>query len=213
MQFNIHPQQEKQNMTTPHLKKSLDRSPSRLALLLIPLLLASFAIPAMGERDETPNHKEILLNFINPNKAVPCVGQPVDIRGKLTLKFGKGMFLGQRHFMPVDIDLAKGYGQINCPNSGECLVGIGTTTQRRFMADKRIAITGVKTLVTSGKEFGVGTCTIKLFVTGNPNPPPQGDPCPRCTNRFVIVYNLDYKFNKNDKVTFFKATPDIECRR
>ena len=87
MQFNNPPQQEKQNMTTPHLKKSIGRSPSRLALLLIPLLLACFAIPAMGE-DKTPNHKEVLLNTIPPNMSVPCAGEQVDIRGQLKLKFG-----------------------------------------------------------------------------------------------------------------------------
>ena len=65
----------------------MDRSPSRLALLLIPLLLACFLIPAMGE-DKTPNHKEVLLNSIPPNMSVPCAGEQVDIRGQLKLKFG-----------------------------------------------------------------------------------------------------------------------------
>ena len=44
MQFNNPPQQEKQNMTTVRLTKSMSRSPSRLALLLIPLVFACFSL-------------------------------------------------------------------------------------------------------------------------------------------------------------------------
>jgi hypothetical protein len=41
-------------MTTPHLKKSISRSPSRLALLLIPLVLACFGLsPTVRAADET----------------------------------------------------------------------------------------------------------------------------------------------------------------
>jgi Chaperone of endosialidase len=44
MQFNNSSSTKKQNMTTLHLKKSISRSPSRLALLLIPLVFACFAL-------------------------------------------------------------------------------------------------------------------------------------------------------------------------
>ncbi len=43
MRSTIQPQQEKQNMTTLRLTKSMSRSPSRLALL-IPLVFACFAL-------------------------------------------------------------------------------------------------------------------------------------------------------------------------
>ena len=192
-------------MTTPHLKKSIDRSPSRLAILLIPLLLACFAIPAMGERDETPNHKEFFINSIR-NVPSPCGSEMVDIRGLLTLKFGFEEFAGERRFMPVDRDLAKGYGQITCPNSGECWVGIGKSSGRKYMANKTITVNNVGNKIDSKNEikgfYGTGTCTIKLFVTGIPNPPGQGDPCPGCTfKRFSVEYTLSYEFNKNHKVT------------
>ena len=39
----IHLKEKSKNMTTPHLKKSIGRSSSRLALLLIPLVFACFA--------------------------------------------------------------------------------------------------------------------------------------------------------------------------
>lgn len=199
----------------------MDRSPSRLALLFIPLLLACFAIPAMGAQDETPNHKEFFINSIREVPS-PCGSEMVDIRGLMSLKFGFGQFLGQRFFMPVDRDLAKGIGQIKCPNSGECWVGIGKTTQRRYMANRTITINDVKNNIDSQNKvkgvYGTGTCTIKLFVTGNPNPPGQGDPCPGCTfKRFSVEYTLSYQFNKNHKVTpdGFKVikqkTSDIRC--
>ena len=205
MQFNIHPQQEKQNMTTPHLKKSMDRSPSRLALLLIPILLACFAIPAMRARDETPNHKEVLLNFIPPNSAAACVGEPVDIRGQLKLKFGFGQFAGQRVFMPVDREVAKGYGQVNCPNSGECHVGFGKSTGRRYTADTRIGIEKVGTHEENGLR--INTCRMFLIITGVPNPPPQGDVAPGRQVRFKLFYTVEYGFNQNNKVTFCKPIP------
>src|SRR5437773_5365370 len=44
MQFNNPPGKIQNNMTTPHLKTSVGRSPLRLALLLIPLALACLAL-------------------------------------------------------------------------------------------------------------------------------------------------------------------------
>ena len=134
-------------MTTLHLKKSIGRSPSRLALLLIPLVLACFAIPAMGE-DKTPNHREVLLFYYPWTCPSPCAGEKVDIRGILKLKFGFKKFDWGRRlrapFHPVDRDLAKGYGKITCPNSGQCDVGRGQPlpvgTGRKYTADTRIGV-------------------------------------------------------------------------
>ena len=83
------------------LIKSIGRLHRQLQYLFIALLLACFAIPAMGERDKTPNHKEFPLNSI---LQVPCAGEKVNIRGELKLKFGYGEFQGERFFMPVGID-------------------------------------------------------------------------------------------------------------
>ena len=44
MQFNNAPRKIKNNMIAPHLKQSVGRPPSRLALLLIPLVFACLAI-------------------------------------------------------------------------------------------------------------------------------------------------------------------------
>jgi len=181
----------------------------QLQYMFIAVLLACFAIPAMGERDKTPNHKEIIINSI---PQVLCAGEKVDLRGVLTLKFGVKEFFGQRLFGPVDIKLEKGFFGGACPSTEEtCLVGIGKTTGRRYVASKRLEIPGgVETKKLNG--LGVGTFKLRFLVTGNPNPPPQGDPNPGNIVRFKLLYTVSYKFNDNNKVTFFKATPDICCR-
>jgi hypothetical protein len=180
----------------------------QLQYLFIALLLACFAIPAMGEQDKTPNHKEIIINSI---PQVLCANEKVDLRGQLKLAFGVREFLGVRAVAPVDIKLQKGFSG-TCPSTEEtCLVGIGKTTRRRYVASKRLEIPGgVETQELNG--LGVGTFKLRFLITGNPNPPPQGDPNPGNEVRFKLLYTVSYKFS-NDKVTFFKATPDICCRR
>lgn len=180
----------------------------QLHYLFIALLLACFAIPAMGEQDKTPNHKEIIINSI---PQVLCANEKVDLRGQLKLAFGVREFLGVRAVAPVDIKLQKGFSG-TCPSTEEtCLVGIGKTTRRRYVASKRLEIPGgVETHELNG--LGVGTFKLRFLITGNPNPPPQGDPNPGNEVRFKLLYTVSYKFSDN-KVTFFKATPDICCRR
>lgn len=189
-------------MTTLRLVKSIGSSSSRLALLLIPLLL--FAIPAMGARDETPNTREVLLNFIPDKSAESCAGEPVDIRGQLKLKFGFDQIQNRRVFLPVDRVIAKGYGQIECPNSGDCYVGVGKSTGRRYVANKGVGIAGFDTHENNGVR--VNTCRMFLIITGVPNPPPQGDVAPgRQVPRFKIFYTVEYGFDQNQRVTFCKA--------
>jgi hypothetical protein len=161
----------------------------------------------MGERDKTPNHKEIMINSI---PQVLCAGEEVDLRGQLKLAFGVTEFFGVRAVGPVDIKLQKGFSG-NCPSTEEtCLVGIGKTTRRRYVASKRLEIPGgVETHELNG--LGVGTFKLRFLITGNPNPPPQGDPNPGNVVRFKLLYTVSYKFS-NNKVTFFKATRDICCR-
>jgi hypothetical protein len=185
----------------------LNRQPQ---YLFIALLLACFAIPAMGERDKSPNHKEFNLNTI---PQVRCAGEKVDIRGEGKLKFGFREILGQRFFMPVDGDLAKGIGQKICPNSGQCEVGVGLSTRRKYMANTRIGIKDPENLVGDGVR--TGSCKAYLVVTGVANPPPQGDVAPGTQVKFRLFYTVTYKWNSDHKVTFFEATPaaqnTIEC--
>jgi hypothetical protein len=175
----------------------------RFRYLFIALLLVCFAMPAMGQRDKTPNHKEIILNKV---RQVLCTDEDVDIRGQLKLKFGHGQFFGQPFFMPVDRNLATGWSGA-CPNSGECLVGFGRTTGRKYVANTTVGITGVENKNLNGVK--VGTCTLFLLVTAKPYPAN-----PRNEVRFKLLYTISYKFHDN-KVTFFDVSPQfgkISCR-
>jgi hypothetical protein len=136
-------------------------------------------------------------------------GEDVDLRGILKLAFGVRKFGGVRDVGPVDIKLQKGFSG-TCPSTeATCLVGIGKTTRRRYVASKRLEIPGsVTTHELNG--LGVGTFKLRFLITGNPNPPPQGDPSPGNEVRFKLLYTVSYGFS-NNKVTFFKATPDICC--
>ena len=62
MQFNNPPGKIKNNMTTPHLKKSIGRSPSRLALLLIALVFA-----CLGIRQSAQAGYIVTLQQVGPN--------------------------------------------------------------------------------------------------------------------------------------------------
>jgi hypothetical protein len=181
----------------------------QLKYLFIALLLTCFAIAQSAQADETPNHREIILNSI---PQVLCAHEKVDLRGILKLKFGTKDFFGVRQFGPVEIELQKGFSGTPCPSTEEtCLVGFGQTTRRKYVASKRIEMPGgLKTEELNG--LGFGTFKLRFLVTGNPNPPPQGDPNPGNEVRFKLLYTVSYKFS-NNKVTFFKATPDICCRR
>ena len=168
----------------------------------------------MGERDETPNHREFFLHTITGQVPPLCGSEMVDIRGLVTLKFGfKKVDLPgrtERFFQPVDTDLAKGIGNINCPNSGQCDVGRGQSTGRQYKANKLIAVRGVTNHIDTQNKipgiYGEGTCVLRLFVTGNPNPAGQGESCPACMfKQFSVDYTISYLFNKNDKVTDFKV--------
>ena len=62
MQFNNPPGKIKNNMTTPHLKKSIGRSSSRLALLLIALVFA-----CLGIRQSAQAGYIVTLQQVGPN--------------------------------------------------------------------------------------------------------------------------------------------------
>ena len=175
----------------------------QLQYLFVALLLAGFAMPAMGQKDKTPNHKEILLNKTdNGRRQVLCTDEDVDIRGLVKLKFGMKDFFGtgRREFGPVDRDLATGWSGA-CPKSGECLVGFGKTTNRKYMAHTTLGMPCIKTKNVNG--VGLGICTVSLFVTAKPYPASPGSEV-----HFKLVYTISYKFDDN-KVTSFDVSPDF----
>ena len=66
MQFNNPPGKIKNNMTTPHLKKSIGSSPSRLALLLIALVFACLGIRQSAQAGYT-----VTLQEVGPDQSRP----------------------------------------------------------------------------------------------------------------------------------------------
>ena len=170
------------------------QSNRQLRYLFIALLLAGFSMPAMG-RDKTPNHKEIILNKV---RQVLFTDEDADIRGELHLKFGHGQFAGQSFFMPVDIDLAKGWNGA-CPNSGECLVGFGKLSHRQYVAKVKGGIACVRTENINGKK--AGTATLFLVITAKPYPAN-----PSSVVTFKLVYTVSYTYDDN-KVTGFGVSP------
>jgi hypothetical protein len=206
MQFNNPASTNKTKYDNSTLNKINGPVPSRLALLLIPLVFACFALAqsaqavtpepdggytngdtaeedsalldfssdaenaakAQGAKDPTPNHREITINWL-PIPTVPCAfgGEKVDLRGILKLAFRASGGLVR----PEHVELQQGFSG-TCPSTEEtCLVGIGQTTRRRYVATK----TEVKNIDTSPALNGVGggTFKLKVLITGTPNPLPK----------------------------------------
>jgi hypothetical protein len=162
----------------------------------IALLLTCFAIAQTGQAaDNTPNHREIVIKPLGiPLGFIPCAAEKVALSGKVKISFHRREDRGGLVF-PVDIKLV-GFS------------GIGETTGRKYVAGRVENPGGMKADDLNG--LGVGTFKLRFLVTGNPNPPSQGDPNPGNVVSFKLLYTVSYKFS-NNKVTFFKATPDICC--
>ena len=84
MQFNNPPGKIKNNMTTPHLKKSIGSSPSRLALLLIALVFA-----CLGIRQSAQAGYIVTLQQVGPDVVATGSGA-IDLHG---LTFSNSTFL------------------------------------------------------------------------------------------------------------------------
>ena len=107
MQFNNPPRKIKNNMTTPHLKKSLGRSSSRLALLLIALVFACLGIRQSAQAAQAPGYT-VTLRQVGPNVvatgsgAINLNGLTFSLHGGFTpeilpgaaLQFGGGIITG-----------------------------------------------------------------------------------------------------------------------
>ena len=162
MQFNNPPRRIKKNMTTLHLKKSIGRSPSRLALFLIPLVFVCFGLCPMAQAvGQEPNEGDLIGNVTgeeaavgqaanDPNQQVieikptfcQCIGtsggERVNLRGEFQISLQPGEFAGLRGVVAVlPVKLSKGFNGV-CPGTEECLVGIGAKTGRQYMAKKAL---------------------------------------------------------------------------
>ena len=115
--------------------------------------------------------------------------------------------------MPVDRELAKGTAR----SLAQTAVSVTLVVANPYPLALVVSIRQIRelglgrlTLVTTVRR-GIGTCNLFLLITSVPNPPPQGDPCPRCRPvTFKLWFTASYGFKKNKnkhEVTFFKAIP------
>ena len=109
MQFNNPPRKIKNNMTALHLIKSMGRSPSRFAFLLIPLALAIFTSPVDAA---------MKTHEIDFDENVPCVGEIVHLKGpiRVSLTFSGKLLTDYKVFV-------------------EGIRGNGDNSKRRYSAD------------------------------------------------------------------------------
>jgi hypothetical protein len=170
---------------------------------------AENAAMAQAAKDSTPNHQQIIINWL-PIPTVLCAfgSEKVDLRGILKLAFRAQ---GGGTVRPVAVELQQGFSG-TCPSTNPsrekpCLVGIGQTTRRRYVARDLRAI-NIDAPALNG--MGIGTFKLKVLIIGNP--PPQPDAFLGKEVRFKLLYNVSYGFS-NGKVTFFKTTRDICCPR
>ncbi len=82
MQFNNPPGKIKNNMTTPHLKKSIGSSSSRLALLLIALVFA-----CLGIRQSAQAGYIVTLQQVGPDVVATGSGA-INLTGLTFVSFG-----------------------------------------------------------------------------------------------------------------------------
>ena len=152
MQFNNPPRKIK-NMTTPHLKKSIGRSPLRLGFFLAALAVACFALLPFAHSaqaaeecnycvNKAPNYQRIPLNFtVRPMNGQCTGGEAVDLSGHLDIDFtvedgkkllfkthlenfsGKGLSPAGRRYVASDKDV-KIKWTISEKNKGP-VVGVG----------------------------------------------------------------------------------------
>jgi hypothetical protein len=121
-------------MTTPHSKKTMGRSPSRLALLLIPLVFACFALSPTAQAVVPPpdggypggNTAEgtsalLHLNGGTNNTAVGWASLGFDLIGNLNTAVGAGALL----FNTADNNTATGAAALLSDTTGEESTAVG----------------------------------------------------------------------------------------
>ena len=97
MQFNNPPGKIKNNMTTPHLKKSIGSSSSRLALLLIALVFACFGIRQSAQAGYTVTLQQVGPNVVATGSgAINLTGLTFSFSGSINplIHPGSGSFIG-----------------------------------------------------------------------------------------------------------------------
>jgi hypothetical protein len=187
-------------MTTLRLIKSMGRSPSRLALLLIALLFASFAVTANGADPEHgkaigPNKWEIAARF---KDNAQCAGGEVVVRGTLKVEFEvKTRDDGKKVVVPKTVEVN---GDKLLPKDASN--GVDATGPGRTYKVDRVVLENVSVLA----GLRAGAMVMKIFFVAKPNAvnSAQGDLSPGSTFAFRGVYKrVEWTWNENNKVYNF----------
>jgi hypothetical protein len=186
-------------MTTPHLKKSIGRSPLQLGFFLAALLFASFAVTANGADPEHGkevgrNKWEIATRF---EDNAQCAGGHVVVGGKLKVEFEVATFKGKKVVLPKTVEVN---GDKLLPKNASN--GVGATGPGRTYKVDRVEVE-IGSVLPSLKA---GDMVIRIFFVAKPNAvnTAQGDLSPGKTFTFRGVYKrVEWAWNDNNKVDDF----------
>jgi hypothetical protein len=186
MQFNDQPSTEKENknMTTLHLKNSISRSPLRLGLLLIPLLLACFAAVFISATTPAVAGDQVPFNGTVSGQIPSDLGPPVPGTGGCVFDFlvsnsgnatELGAFTGYAEFIPNLCDLtytgffywtAANGDQISGPFSGyltpTATSGVFDNHETSIVTDGSGRFTGATAMFTLGGQVNFITSSFVL---------------------------------------------------
>ena len=164
-----------QNMPTPRLIKSIGGSCSRLALLLIPLVFACFAIAqrAQAQRGDDDT-RTFVIRFETP--VLNCAPENVKVAGRVRLKFK----FDRSDMVPDQIQLQQVRGK-------------GGIIERTYNPD-RTDLRALDLQVSRPGHIGHGTFKIRFIMFGNPNPLGTADPNPQQRFFFGVEYSVEYEY-------------------
>lgn len=144
---------------------------------------------AMGQPNQTPNHRLIRIDF---RKSISCA-EVVKVSSQWHVHFKK---------------ISEGAVEVESANLKQ-FSGKGETTGRKYMAGKAFFPEKSVTIKNGIKE---GKFVLEFVVIGPPNPAGKPDPNPRRTFRFKVQQTVRYKFAMGKVKSLDKGAIDIDCR-
>ena len=171
---------------------------------------------AVGQAANNPNQRVIQIKPTFCQCLGTSGGEKVNLRGEFQISFKPGEYpnLGMRGVLPVlPIKLSKGF-KGTCPNTEDCLVGIGAKTGRQYLAKKKLAFIlssnqeeNKPKLETFGNGAGKGRFLFGVVITAKPNAvnTAQGDATPGRTVKWTLIYKIHYEWGSDKKLKSFKV--------
>ena len=222
MQDN-NPPREIKNMTAPHLKKSIGRSPLRLGFFLPALAVACFALMPFAQSAQAvspePNEGDLIGNMAEEDDAVAELGSD-------TVEAAMGQAANTPNKREIQIKITK---PLQCAGGNVILSGKVVVTFRHpevgLVLPHSVKLTGFKGTAVAGnralqaknfkwKWFDRGdhqkekerSFNFEFLVTG----PGIGAAPPL---RFLVRYTNTYEWEKGNVTKFFPDnSPTVRCR-